>query len=418
MPPRRAAPRRQVSTPTATPARHGTGWRAGLGVLLALAMGMGSFTQAALGVLAPAILDDLGLTKSQLGAAASIIYLSAALVARFGGSAIDILGGRRTLFVLFGSAGAAVLAVGTATSFWWIAAASLVAGVAAGVNNPVTNKIIAVHTEPGRQALLVGTKQAGVKLAHFLVGFGLPPLVLWLGWRAAMSSGAVLAAVGLGVALWLLPAERMSAPDRRRQIGDAAGVGRQILWLRIYALLMAAGLSAFNTYLPLYAVEAVGFSLTAAGAAAGVAGVVAASSRILWAYVTEHVGHPPGWLALLSLGGLACVAVLATATARGDIWLWVGAVGVSATAGTWAVVGQFTVIRENRREAGRASGFLQAAFLIGMAIGAPVFGVLVDRFGSYTPGWAVVGVLWTVAAVVAGWELRRRLSSQCAPRGA
>ena len=62
---------------------------------------------------------------------------------------------------------------------------------------------------------------------------------------------------------------------------------RELTTLTFYSLLMSAGASATLTYLPLYAVDYLHTSPRAAGAAVGVAGLLAIVGRVAWGRLTE-----------------------------------------------------------------------------------------------------------------------------------
>lgn len=370
-----------------------------------------TFPQFALGVLGPVLVDDLAIGAGTLGVVAASLYLMAAAVARLGARRIDDLSGRTSLVVLYVVAISSTLLLAVSQSTVWLVGAAVLAGTSMGVNNPVTNRLVALHAAPRRRGRVVGVKQTGVKLSHLAAGAMLPWLAQTVGWR----QGLVLVALGAGTGVLLGPLAIPSVPrgtawhDDGREGAVGGAVPLDLGWLRLYAVTMAVGVSAINTYLPLYAVERVGMSLAGAGSVVTVFALTATAARLVWAAVTDRVGDPTMVLLWLSGGGAMGLIVLAAAEATSPVVLWVATLWTGVTTGSWNVVAHVTVIREaHGSRAAAASGFMQSAFFLGLAIGAPVFGVVVEATGEYRPAWGVASALAVVGVVVVLRERRRR----------
>lgn len=378
--------------------------------MLLTAMFVGTFPQFAIGVLAPVLRDELGITELQLGAVASSLYVTAALVARYAGRGIDRVSGRRALGLLFCTSMLALVALSLSTSLIGLGLAVAIAGIAVGANNPVTNRLIAINIPIGRRAVVLAVKQTGVKLAHLASGALIPLFVLTLGWRSGLQLLAVLTALAAAVGLALIPGGHPLTADDSRLVSDAVGVRRAVYWLRLYAALMGFGTSAITTYLALYAVEHVGMSLTQAGLVVTVLGAVAVGARLLWGTISERTGKPAGVLVLLSALGSASLASLILATTVGPIVIWIAAIVAGASVGSWNVVAHLTVVNEiAASRAATATGLVQAAFLVGLAVGSPAFGLIVTLTGGYSIAWLMTSALSAAALLVASLErLRRR----------
>jgi nitrate/nitrite transporter NarK len=78
----------------------------GLGVALTLGMGVSTFIAFALGSLAPFLRVEFGLSRTQIGALTTTLFAVGSSASPLAGRAVDSLGGRRTLHLLF-AAGAA-----------------------------------------------------------------------------------------------------------------------------------------------------------------------------------------------------------------------------------------------------------------------------------------------------------------------
>ena len=72
------------------------------------------------------------------------------------------------------------------------------------------------------------------------------------------------------------------------------------------------------------------------------------------------------------------------AAAIDPILVWPAAVATGAGINAWNAVGMLAVVSVVSEDAaGQASGVVQFGFLMGLALGAPIFGAVVDATGSY-----------------------------------
>jgi predicted MFS family arabinose efflux permease len=377
---------------------------------LMLAMFSGNLPQYTLGVLAPVLIDEVAVGEAQLGVLASMLYVSAAVVARLAGRRIDRVSGRLTLGLLFSTATGALVVIAGSHTWKGLLAAVLLAGVAIGANNLATNRLIAIHVPDGRRGLVIGVKQTGVKLAHVAAGAAVPVLAVALGWRRGLLVLAGGVAIAAALSLQAVPRHQPVAHgDPRSAAGRPSDLGGRVRWLRYYAGFMGVGMSAITTYLPLHAVQNVGLSLVGGGLVVTLLGTTAMVARLIWATVAERSRQPATVLAVLGIGGGLSLAAIAMAPAVGPWLLWLGAATAGATAGSWNVVAHLTVVSEIEPErAAAATGLVQATFLIGLAVGAPLFGVLVESTGSFELAWLVAGALSGAALATASRERIRR----------
>ena len=381
-------------------------WTATLTICLMTAMFVSTFPQYAIGVLAPVFVEELGITAGILGIVASVMYLSAALIARGIGRGVDAVGGRTGLVALFAASVGSLLVLALTRSLTLLVIAALLSGAAMAMNNPVTNRLVVLHVPRGQRGLVMGVKQGGVKLAHLTSGAVLPAFVLTIGWRSGLLVvGAAVAAL-LSASVWIVP-RQVGGPSRMR--GKLpADIRAQILWLQLVAGLLAVGMTSLTTYLALYAVEAVGTSLTVAGLVVAALGLTAVIARIIWATLTERFADPTLVLLVISGGGAIGLLLIGTAATIGPQMLWVGAIFTAATAGSFNVVVQLVVVtRVDPKRSAATSGAVQGAFLIGLATGAPLFGGIVEATGGYTVSWSLAALAAVAAFGVVLGERHR-----------
>ena len=393
--------------------------RSELGFVVTLTLGMAvcTFLPYALGALGPFITDDLGITRTALGSLTTVMYTVGAVLSPVAGPLVDRFGGRRSLLVAFaaGAAGVGVAAAG-GRHFSGLVAGAAVFGISVAFGNPATNQLAARGIHTGRQGLVTGVKQSGVQVGAFLAGLVLPGAAGLIGWRGALGFCALLGIGGLvltglyvaGAAgppeppstAGALPVDG-SAAERagsERPAGRARPLG-QANRLAIYALLMGFGVGAVGAYLPLYAVEELGYSRGTAGLAAALMGFVGIGARIGWGHRHDRTAKP----VLRSLGTLAVGSVLASlamglAAPAGSGLVWIGAALFGATAVAWNALGMLAIVRDvDVSVAGRASGRVLLGFYVGFLLGPVSFGWAVDHQG-YGAAWAAVTVGFGLAA--------------------
>lgn len=388
-------------TPSAAPS---TAREVALTSALLFAMMVSTFPEFALGVLAPFLVEELAVGEASIGIAASLLYLGAAVVARTAGRRLDVMSGRTGFLILYGTSVAALALLAASRSLVWLLALGLVASGGLGLNNPLTSRLIVEGIRPRRRGIAIGVKQTGVKIGQTVAGALLPWLALSLGWRPGLLLLCGVALLLLAVSLPAVPARGQRTPSSSRP--DSAAARREVRWLQYYSLAMATGQSALTIYLALYAVQQVGTSVTQGGLLVAAFALIATATRLFWVIAAERLMRPDRALLLLSGGAVVGLLLIVGADGGGTRLLWAGAVVTGATVGTWNVVVQYAILTEVPPEhTAAATGAVQAAFMLGLCIGAPLFGVTVEMAGSFMLAWAIAIALALGAAAV---TVRRR----------
>lgn len=364
-----------------------------------------AFQIFALAVLASRLIDEFDLSRFELGLIGSLNTAVGAVTSPATGRITDRLGPRRTAVIaqLLVAVGLAVMAM--ANSVLVLVLSTVILGVPQGWGNPTTNALISERVAPGRRGTVTGIKQSGVQFGIFLSGLTLPVLADAVGWRGAMWIYA-----GIFAAFALLPYAMPSAvrpfdgaAAQAATAQDAKPYDTRAVWLlALYALLMGTVGGGISRFLALFAEEEVGLSNTTAGfifAVSGLAGVVA---RIVAGKLAESRYEPLPLLSSLAVIG-AGVAALLTLTLTVGAWiLWPIALLFAVGHGAWNAVAMLAIIvGVAKADAGRASGTVMFGFLSGLAIGAPIAGLIIDATNSYQPVWIAGAVLSLAAAAVA-----------------
>jgi len=399
------------------------GRRSEIGFVVTLTLGMAvcTFLPYALGALGPFITDDLGITHTALGSLTTVMYAVGAVLSPVAGPLVDRFGGRRSLLVSFaaGGLGVAVAAV-AGRHYSGLVAGAAVFGISVAFGNPATNQLAARVVHAGRYGIVTGVKQSGVQVGAFLAGLVLPGLAGAAGWRTALGGCALLGGAGLVLTGRFVPGP--SGGSARWEAGPATGAGgaaatpaaagglsrarrrrldRAVNRLTVYALLMGFGVGAVGAYLPLYAVEELGFSRSTAGLTAALMGLVGIVARVGWGRRHDRTMTP----VIRSLGTLAVGSVVASgglwaAASLGSGIVWAGAALFGATAVAWNALGMLAIVRDvDVAVAGRASGRVLLGFYVGFLAGPVSFGWSVDHAG-YSAGWAAVTAVFVLAAAL------------------
>ena len=388
---------------------HSTAWRAAFTLSLAAGMAAATIVQFLFGVLAPFLIDEFGISRSQLGLLTTAAFVVGGIISPTAGGLVDRIGGRRVFVASMVLMAVAIAGMSAAPSFIWMLLGASLAGFTLASCNPTTNKLISAHTAVGERGVIMGVKQAGVQFGAFAVGFTLPAIADWFGWRGAMAMTTVLPLACAAAVLVLVPHDRREQLALRPEV-EAKEIRPLVAWLATYAFLMGGGVAIVGTYLPLYAREEVGFSISRAGMLAGIIGLIGIVSRITWGWATERIGDYPLALGILGIG--AVIASLATLLSpeAGPWMIWAAAVLFGLTAITWNAIGMLAIVAEvGTHAAGRASGLVQSGFYGGFVLTPALFGYSVDRTDEWTWGWWGVIAMFAGSAVVAFlWLVSRR----------
>jgi len=363
-------------------------------------------------VLASVLIDDFGLSRFELGLIGSLNTAVGALTAPLSGRVTDRIGPRRSCIVaqLWTAIGFAVMA--TANSIPVLVLSAIVLGIPQGWGNPSTNALIAERVPAGRRGVVTGIKQSGVQLGIFLAGLTLPVMAESMGWRGAMWIYAAIFAV-----FGLLP---LALPQRSAMLDAAAaaetrseplGYDMVAVWLiALYAFLMGTGGGAIGRFLALFAEEEMGLSNTVAGLILSVSGLAGMAARVIAGRVAEHRIAPLPLLAILASVG-ALVGALLLLTLQVGAWLlWIIALLFAVGHAAWNAVAMLAIILGvDRSQAGRASGTVMFGFLGGLAVGAPIAGLLIDATDSYQPVWIGAFSLAVASVLVARFAHARSI---------
>jgi sugar phosphate permease len=306
-----------------------------------------------------------------------------------------------------------------APGFTLFLACLFLAGTGWSVVNPALGKAIMDLFPVHERGTAMGIKQMGLTLGGVISALVLPPIAIWLGWRAAIMTCALV--VALPVVLAWRPLAGLGAPSSASPSAATVGAAGGWSWTTRPALLVffATGIvlgmvqAAMLSYLPLYTIQALGFDKIGAGLLVAASQAGGAVSRLALGAASDRwlTGRRSTWLAVTAAVG----AAIFTAYAAWPVGrpLVAGVLAFAAGVGAYGWVGVFFVISAEiggARHAGLLSGVAFTSIVAGLLVGPAVFGLLLERWDSYAVPWiafAVLSALVTITLLALGAAIDR-----------
>ena len=375
--------------------------------MLTSAYGLGAFGMLGVSPLSPALMQGFALSRFEVAFIVPSVYVGGLLFSLPGGHLADQWGVRPTLLGALALGGIGLLAAALAPHFVVFLLCLVIAGSGWSVVNPVLGKAIVDLFSLTERGIAMGIKQMGLTLGGGVSALVLPAIAVRWGWRVAVAACAV--AMTAPVVFAWLPLRALARPRDETPEGD--GLRMDWWWTRRPALLVlfAAGVvlgmlqSAVLAYLPVFSVQALGFSPVGAGVLIAAAQIGGAVARLGLGIASDRwsSGRRPPWLMLTSVLGAITFLVYAWAPTAEPVPAALLAFVAGIGAHGW--VGIYFIISAEAGGAGRSgllSGVSFAAIVVGLLSGAPLFGTILQLFDSYAAAWAVFAALSAVVAVV------------------
>jgi len=369
----------------------------------------GSVAQQGTVVLGVFFAATYGLSLPQMGAVVSSLTLGLVISGLVVGTLVDRYGPRRVLFVGTLLLVAASTIIGVIQPLAPTVVFLFLLGLALGVVPLAGTKAILMAWPLEHRGLPMGIRQMGVPIGAMVAALALPPLASRFGLHPLYFGFAALIAAGGFIFCAVLPPSR---PAARKALHDTVPLRREAHSLIVPALcgfLLVWGQYALATYTIPFLHGRDGISIPAAGALLAVAQVGGAVARMLLGHISDRLNGRRDLVLLASaLGGVLLACVLAVLPVHVPIivlvplWLGLGMtmVGWNALMLTWS--GE----RVSVQNAGAAIGITTSAILLGAAISASGFGVIVEISGGYHVAWLSLAAILAVAALILLFQQR------------
>lgn len=349
----------------------------------------------------PSLRETFGVSRGVVGLILTGMWVVYACSQVPSGAAGDRYGPRRVVLLALGCTTVAALALAAAPSTLTFGAFALLLGVGAGLYyTPATTLLADRFDEVGR---VIGVHRMGSQAAGLVAPALAALLGARFGWRAAVGSGALVAAACLGVVL-----VRGSSTDRPTTTAATDGgvsVGARavagvlsrppVAFTAVLAAIGEFAALATLSFLPTYLVESYGLSLATAGALfAGYFAIVAALQPVSgWLSDKFDRDTITGTLFVAGAVGYAALAV------GRELVVAVPAVALVGIAMAWGPPVQSRAVDALAdTERGVGFGAVRTAYILVGALGPAVVGGLADTAG-WTAGFALLGGLLGVAVV-------------------
>ena len=354
----------------------------------------GGFFVFGLGVLYPFIQEDLGINRAQLGLIASGRAAGASVAALFMGWMFDVMGVRRMLTVARVGMVVGILLFSQIQSLTQAVVLAVLIGIAISAEHPAFAKAIMDWVAPRNRGLAMGLAEASVPIGGIISAVPLTLLAVAYGWRPAMMVVALMFALAIGVFnIFYRDKSDVDRERRRSQGGRVSAVARnRDIWLAaLFSAALTGSQSVVMTYLVLFLMEEMGMSAVVAGAGLAVAMGGSAVGRIGWGFASDWVlrerrASTLALLGILSATSMALMTWLPLDAPLAVVWglLFLTGATVMAWPGVWGVL---LAELAGPNLTGTAIGFAGTIMRMGPLATAPLFGLIVDKSGSYDLGW-------------------------------
>ena len=359
--------------------------------------------------IAPFIRQDLGLSLTQAGSFISAYYVGPILMSLPAGWLADRWGILKTMVTGAALIGLGLAAAAGAGSFPVLITLLILAGLGYGLLNPTSTKAVIAWFPPAQRATAVGLKQTGLPFGGAVGAAALPLIALAAGWRNALIASAAGVAL-LGAATLFLYQDPADLP--RATAGSPAPpiwsvLGNRDLWLVALAtLIFAAVQTVWMSFLVLYLKDVVGLPVVAAAWYLAAAQVTGMGGRVAFGFLSDRTfaGGRRIVLFITGTGSALCSLAMAGTGPGSSAWT------LAALALTFGFVGigwngvQHTLMAElaGPRAAGTALGLGLAISSLGVMLGPPAFGWLVEWIGGYRLPWVSLAVVMVLALALLG----------------
>ena len=375
--------------------------RWGLLALVTGAHALGAVSVLAVAPLAPVLLEDLHLTRAQVGLFLPAIYLGGVVMSLPAGWLTDRLGARLTLAAGQGLTGVFVALAAFAPGLLPMLALLFLGGLGWAVVNPATGKAILERFPARERGFAMGIKQTGLTAGGIAASLTLPVFALAHGWRAALTVAAIASLVAALAGLLFMPRDRASAAAQAVERARFAELPR-FLGNRSLLVLLSAGFALGMTqasvlaYLALFARDALGLTVIAAGGLLALVQVGGTGSRLGWGIISDRFfgGRRRPCVIINSVIGGVTSLIFASAIPLPGVLTSV--VAVIAGAGAFGWVGLYLALAAEvggHRYAGLLTGVAVSFAWSGVLAGPPLFGLLLQWSGSYRGPWLALALL-------------------------
>ncbi|MBX5491858.1 MAG: MFS transporter [Chloroflexi bacterium] len=361
-----------------------------------------SFLHQGLPSLGPLFQAEWALSRGELGVVLGAINVGVLLASVAAGQLVDRVGERGPMALAPAGAGVLAVLASLSPTPWLLTLALVAVGGFVALAAPSGGKATLLWFPPRVRGLAMSLRQTAVSIGGVTAALVLPPCAGAFGWRGALLVAGGIGGLGALVALALYREPPHSGPLALRE-----GMGwraipyllhdRSLTATLLLGPLLVAGQWTVLPYLTLFLYERFGWSVSESARYLALAQLGAIIGRVAWGVASDLVWNGRrkpalGVIVPASALGTLGLAVLPPWTPAAVVALLALALG--ATVIGWnGVLLTYVAEQAGPYRAGTALGLLTTTVFGGAVLAPPLFGWLVDRFGSYTPAWLALSAI-------------------------
>jgi sugar phosphate permease len=353
---------------------------------------------SSIGPLAPFFIRDLHFTSTQVGLLVSAVAAGYSLMMIPAGIWADLMGVRILLSLGILFLGILIFAVTQYSSFVVELILFGFIGIAGGSTLPTSSKAVMDWFPREGRATAMGIKQSGINVGGMVAGILLPFLAVRFNWQFSLKMIALLSILS-AIIIFVLYRESLSGT--RRQTGSRAILirdsiklisDRQFLLMSVTNFLMLVAQFGFTTYLVLFLTRKQNFEVISAGKYLFASFGAGMLGRVGFGLLSDFFFKEKRSAILLFMAAvmtLTCLLLGAFAEYPQEHWvilILVLAFGLTGI-GAYGIFLTIVVELTKKELAGLAAGFSSTIGFIGVIIGTPIFGYILDRTASFPLAW-------------------------------
>jgi ACS family hexuronate transporter-like MFS transporter len=385
-------------------------------VWLLLVQIMVAFVGRSIGPLAPFIAEGLELSKAQVGLLPAALFLGNAIISIPAGWYADLIGTRKMLLFISIILSLSILLASVSPLFYVVLFCLVLGGFGYGAMHPVSSRGIIFWFSLKQAGTAMGIKQMGVTIGSALAALVLIPLAVATDWRWAMGMSTIVLLI-MGILSFLFyrdaPNDRPLAKKDRplfwRMFRKIAS-HKPLFIVSFAAMGLTSAQLSLTTYLVFYSSTELLYPLVLAGVFLALSEVGGSMGRLAWGIISDRLfgGKRAPVLILIAVITAICSLSLAFVPPNFTLWILVPLVlmfgfSIAGYNGIWINFAAETVPREY---AGIACGFSLAIGCLGVIVGPPIFGWIVDIMGGFTLAWIFISLEMIVVIGLLIWAER------------
>ncbi|WP_188206788.1 MFS transporter [Alkalibacillus aidingensis] len=355
--------------------------------------------------------EDLSLTKTQIGMLPAAFFVGQSLNSIPSGLMTDRIGSKKMIIVIVLLTGLSFLFATLSLYYSLLLLFLFLGGAGYGAMHPAANRGVLYWFPKEKLGTAMGIKQTGVTIGSALSALILLPLANEFGWRTVVGIASMCLIIYGSIAykMYFEP-KSVSANQKKVTIEEyikrllAVVKHRTLLLISISAMGLSAGQMILNTYIVLFAFEHLGYTIFLSGLLLVISEVSGSSGRILWGMISDRLFAGKRIIVMIIITIFAgSQAFILSVLPEGFPFLLVGMIVVilgfciSGFNGIWMNAATEVVPKE---QSGASSGFSIMVGTMGVLVGPPIFGMVVDLTGGYSFGWIYFTILMMFVFII------------------